>query len=200
MRKVLIAIAMMLPLTGLVAAPDRINAVEIDENVTTAGVQPAPAPATAPALGEISLRTVSLPSDLDSFNDLNITEEDYMCLSQAVYFEARSEPLNGQAAVAEVILNRVQDRRFPNTICGVVFQNENWRHRCQFSFACDGRSDRPRERRSWQQARKIAAIVLTGTADQMTNAATHYHAVYVQPGWAQRLERTVQVGQHVFYR
>lgn len=132
--------------------------------------------------------------------DLNISDEDYQCLAQAIYFEARSEPIEGQAAVAEVVLNRVQDKRFPNTVCGVVFQNEKWRHRCQFSFACDGRSDRPRDRQSWQQARKIAAAALAGVADDMTNAATHYHAVYVQPGWAQRLERTVQVGQHVFYR
>lgn len=142
----------------------------------------------------LSSRTVALLEDLD------ISDEDYKCLAQAIYFEARSEPIEGQAAVAEVVLNRVQDKRFPNTVCGVVFQNENWRHRCQFSFACDGRSDRPRERQSWQQARKIAAVVLAGVENDMTNAATHYHAVYVQPGWAQRLERTVQVGQHVFYR
>ncbi|NQV20067.1 MAG: cell wall hydrolase, partial [Rhodospirillales bacterium] len=135
----------------------------------------------------LSSRAVALLEDLD------ISDEDYKCLAQAIYFEARSEPIEGQAAVAEVVLNRVQDKRFPNTVCGVVFQNEKWRHRCQFSFACDGRSDRPRERKSWQQARKIAAVVLAGAEDDMTNAATHYHAVYVQPGWAQRLERTVQV-------
>lgn len=141
-----------------------------------------------------SIQKVSLPETL------GVPEQDYKCLAQAVYFEARSEPVQGQQAVAEVVLNRVSDGRFPDSVCGVVFQNENWRHRCQFSFACDGRSDRPRERRSWLQARQIAAAVLAGFSDGVTGDATHYHATYVSPYWARRLEKTVQVGQHVFYR
>jgi spore germination cell wall hydrolase CwlJ-like protein len=141
-----------------------------------------------------SVLKVSLPETL------GVPEQDYKCLAQAVYFEARSEPVQGQQAVAEVVLNRVSDRRFPDSVCGVVFQNESRRHRCQFSFACDGRSDRPRERQSWVQARQIAAVVLAGLSGGVTGDATHYHATYVRPYWAGRLEKTVQVGQHVFYR
>ncbi len=145
--------------------------------------------------------TAALPENFEiTPDDYDISEEDYVCLALAVYFEARSEPIAGQKAVAEVVLNRVQDKRFPDSVCAVVFQNEKWRHRCQFSFACDGRSDRPRERRPWAQARKVAAVVIAGISKEMTSTATHYHATYVRPSWAKRLERTVQVGRHVFYR
>jgi len=147
-----------------------------------------------PAMNDAIIYTVTLPADL------GVPEQEYKCLAQAVYFEARSEPIQGQHAVAEVVLNRVDDARFPDTVCGVVFQNEQRRHRCQFSFACDGRSDKPREQRPWEEARQIAAVVLLGIGGEVTNEATHYHATYVQPYWANRLDRTVQVGQHIFYR
>jgi hypothetical protein len=132
--------------------------------------------------------------------DLGVPEREYECLAQAVYFKARSEPVQGQQAVAEVVLNRINDSRFPDIVCAVVFQNENRRHDCQFSFVCDGRSDRPREKQPWLQARQVAAVVLSGVSGKLTHEATHYHANYVQPGWANRLNRTVQVGQHIFYR
>jgi len=122
------------------------------------------------------------------------------CLAQAVYFEARSEPLSGQLAVAQVILNRVKDSHYPETICGVVFQNEHSKHRCQFSFACDGLSDNPYEMEPWETARRIAYIALSGRWKDITLSATHYHAVYVKPRWANNLVETGQFGSHIFYR
>ncbi|RMF10284.1 MAG: cell wall hydrolase [Alphaproteobacteria bacterium] len=124
----------------------------------------------------------------------------YRCLAQAVYFEARGEPVLGQMAVAHVVLNRVRDRRYPNTICAVVFQNEHRRNRCQFSFACDGRSDRAYNMAAWNQSLKIALKALAGASEDITNASTHYHATYVAPYWASSLKKTVQFGQHLFYR
>lgn len=131
---------------------------------------------------------------------VEIPREEFRCLAQAVYFEARSEPFEGQVAVAYVILNRVKDRRYPNSICAVVFQNEQRRHQCQFSFACDGLSDNPYEMSAWNVARRVAGGVLKNGLSDVTARSTHYHATYVYPGWAKHLQPTIQVGQHIFYR
>lgn len=122
------------------------------------------------------------------------------CLAQAVYFEARSEPLDGQLAVANVVLNRVNSPSWPNDVCAVVFQNEHWRNRCQFSFACDGLSDRPKDAGAWQTARAVSTIALAGAWPDQTGNSTHYHAVYVNPSWRSLLEPTVKHGRHLFYR
>lgn len=121
------------------------------------------------------------------------------CLAQAVYFEARSEPLEGQLAVAQVVLNRVLDSRYPTTICGVVFQGEAKRHKCQFSFACDGQSDAPRNQTAWTTAKHVSHVALQGYWDDLTADATHYHADYVMPYWGEILEARVQHGRHIFY-
>ncbi len=121
-------------------------------------------------------------------------------MAQAVYFEARGEPFEGQLAVALVVLNRVRDARYPNEICAVVFENETWRNRCQFSFACDGRSDRPSDFSAWVSAVKTARMVGTGGLRDLTQASTHYHAEYVEPEWAARFRQTVKIGRHYFYR
>lgn len=131
---------------------------------------------------------------------VDISEKAFRCLAQAVYFEARSEPFEGQVAVAYVILNRVKDRRYPNSICEVVFQNEKRRHACQFSFACDGLSDNPYEMVAWNVARRVAGGTLKNASSDVTARSTHYHAKYVSPGWAKSLQPTIQVGSHIFYR
>ena len=138
--------------------------------------------------------------DMLSQLPLNISQKDFRCLAQAVYFEARSEPFEGQVAVAYVILNRVKDRRYPDNICAVVFQNEKRRHQCQFSFACDGLSDNPYEMVAWNIARRVAGGTLKNAASDVTARSTHYHAKYVQPRWAKYLQPTIQVGSHIFYR
>jgi len=117
-----------------------------------------------------------------------------------VYFEARSEPLEGQLAVAQVVLNRVRSSFWPNDICSVVFQNEHRRHGCQFSFACDGLSDNPHNPRPWKRSVLVAAVALHELWQDVTQSATHYHADYVAPAWGEVLYPTVRHGRHLFYR
>jgi spore germination cell wall hydrolase CwlJ-like protein len=141
---------------------------------------------------EASMQTVDL------FGQAFTRQE--LCLAQAVYFEARGEPLIGQVAIAEVIMNRIQSRKYPNTACGVVFQNKQMRNRCQFSFACDGKTDRPTNITSWEQSLKVVALVLKGERSGVAKSATHYHADYVTPSWRLRLNKVGEVGRHIFYK
>lgn len=122
------------------------------------------------------------------------------CLTQALYFEARGESISGQMAVAEVILNRVDDRRYPRTICGVIRQGEERRHRCQFSYMCDGKLETVTDGVAWRRMGKIARLMLDGRPRFLTDGATHYHATHVEPFWASRLVQTVWIGRHKFYR
>jgi len=123
------------------------------------------------------------------------------CLAEAIYFEARSEPEEGQAAVAQVVLNRVASGLYPSTICGVVYQNRNRYNACQFSFACEGKSLRITEQDSWQTATRIAEAVMDGkTYVSDVGGSTHYHANYVRPRWARRLEKMDVIGHHIFYK
>lgn len=123
------------------------------------------------------------------------------CLASGIYFEARGESVKGQAAVAQVILNRVRNPAYPATICGVVYQNEDWRNRCQFSFACDNIRDRVNSKRHWKMAREIAMAVTAGKIWlKEVGSSTHYHAVYVRPGWARSMKKVGRIGLHVFYR
>ena len=123
------------------------------------------------------------------------------CLAEAVYFESRSEPEDGQAAVAQVVLNRVQSGLYPSTICGVVYQNRSHYKACQFSFACEGRSLRITERESWATAVRIASEVMDGrTYISDVGRSTHYHTDYVHPRWARALTRMDVIGRHIFYK
>ena len=123
------------------------------------------------------------------------------CLAEAVYFESRSEPEAGQAAVAQVVLNRVKSGLYPSTICGVVYQNRNRYLGCQFSFACEGKSLRVTEPDAWARATRIASNVLKGdTYLANVGDALNYHANYVRPYWARYLQRTGVIGHHIFYK
>lgn len=124
----------------------------------------------------------------------------WRCLAEAIYFEARSESVTGQAAVAEVILNRVDSRYYPNTICDVVKQGAHRRNACQFSFACDGRPETITERDAFATAGKIARLLMDGRPRTITEGATHYHTTAVNPRWASKLTRTGVIGEHIFYR
>jgi spore germination cell wall hydrolase CwlJ-like protein len=126
-------------------------------------------------------------------------DRDLECLTEAVYFEARGESKAGQAAVAQVVMNRVNHPAFPKTVCGVVYQGAKKRG-CQFSFACDGRAERVAESAAWNRAQKVAARALAGVMVAEIGQATHFHTVQVHPSWAPRLRRTAQVGMHVFYK
>ncbi len=123
------------------------------------------------------------------------------CLSRAVYFEARSESELGQLAVAKVIMNRVNSKKYPNSICKVVYQGAEKRNACQFSFACDGKADKPKYGKSWRIAKKIAKRAMSGTKELSVIAtALYYHAEYVKPKWASAMERLIKIGNHIFYR
>jgi hypothetical protein len=125
---------------------------------------------------------------------------EWRCLAEAIYFEARGESLAGQVAVAEVILNRVDDGRWPGTICGVVRQGAARASGCQFSFMCDGRPERIRDRAAFARAGKIAHLMLDGRPRTLTANATHFHTTAVRPGWSRRMVRVGRIGDHVFYR
>ena len=129
------------------------------------------------------------------------SQKEQTCLAAGVYFEARSESVKGQAAVAQVILNRVKNPAYPNSICGVVYQNNNWRNRCQFSFACDGIKDRITEPANWRKAEEVAQAVTDGTIWlPEVGSSTHYYADYVKPGWARTMHKMKKIGRHIFYR
>ena len=144
--------------------------------------QPTPAPQSALLTPEL---------DYDSSLD---------CLALNIYHEARGEPQDGQLAVAQVVMNRVADQRFPNNVCGVVKQGgEVARGRCQFSWWCDGRSDRPGDARAWQESLALAQGVLAGEFEDPTGGALWYHADYVAPAWGMAIKKGPKIGRHIFY-
>lgn len=137
------------------------------------------------SLGELVEKIADLPSvDLD---------DEMRCLATAVYYESKGEPLEGQLAVAQVIMNRRDSGKFANSLCGVVYQ------RGQFSFTWDGRPDRPNNSEMWKTAQAIAMIAAADDWAEIVPDATHFHATRVRPGWT-KLQRVSSVGNHVFYR
>jgi spore germination cell wall hydrolase CwlJ-like protein len=123
------------------------------------------------------------------------------CLGQAVYYEAGFEPLEGQEAVAQVVLNRARSKHYPGSVCGVVYQGAERRTGCQFSFTCDGSlKRRPPESEQLEAAKSVASRVLAGLSVPGVEAATHYHTDYVKPYWAPTLHKVAVVGRHIFYR
>jgi spore germination cell wall hydrolase CwlJ-like protein len=123
------------------------------------------------------------------------------CLSAAIYFESRGEPVRGQIAVAQVILNRTFSGYYPNTVCGVVYQNSHRHLACQFTFACDGIPDVVREPDAMERAKKIAAQMLDGKLWlPEVGKATHYHAYWVRPSWVREMTKMHKLGVHTFYR
>ena len=136
-----------------------------------------------------------------------------LCIAQNIYWEARNQPFRGMVAVGQVTMNRVKDKRFPDTPCEVVEQGPtkpSWkdpsieypvRHRCQFSWYCDGKSDEPKNKTAWEKSRKYASdFYIYSKYIGITEGATHYHATYVRPYWAPTLDRITRIGSHIFYR
>ncbi|MES2906642.1 MAG: cell wall hydrolase [Pseudomonadota bacterium] len=135
--------------------------------------------------------------DIESANDLIRARA---CLAEAVYFESRSEPEKGQRAVAQVVLNRVKSGIYPNSVCGVIYQNAHRRNSCQFSYACDGKPERVTDMMSWRKAKKIAEEALFGDGYvKAVGNATHYHTDWVWPVWRRELNKKAQIGTHIFY-
>lgn len=171
-------------------APQTASLTPTDPIPAMASEQLAYARANAPVTGAYSTTA-----------PVEVSDREKWCLATAIYFEARGEAYRGQVAVAQVVMNRVKDHRYPDTICGVVFQNQNKRNACQFSFACDGIPEVISEREPWVQAEDIAQRYLDGELYLTeVGTATHYHATYVRPTWAPRMEKVTQIGLHVFYK
>ena len=126
--------------------------------------------------------------------------EELDCLARNVYFEARGEPDVGRAAVAHVVMNRAASSRFPDTVCDVVRQGgEKVRHKCQFSWWCDGRSDEPSDAVAWTDSQEVARLAYWGTSKDPTAGALWYHTTEVKPIWRKALVRGPQIGDHIFY-
>jgi spore germination cell wall hydrolase CwlJ-like protein len=126
---------------------------------------------------------------------------EHRCLSEALYYEARGEGANGQKAVAEVVFHRMNHGNYGHSICAVVYEGAGHQG-CQFSFTCNGELTRGKEQDAWRESEQLAARILTGEVRlrDTTGGATNYHAVSVNPEWADTLERTTQIGNHIFYR
>lgn len=122
------------------------------------------------------------------------------CLTATVYYEAASESLTGQRAVAQVVLNRVRHPAYPNSVCGVVFQGSQRKTGCQFTFTCDGATRRRPSASGWARARAVATAALSGYVEPSVGLATHYHTTYVVPYWSSSLTKLRTVGSHIFYR
>lgn len=157
---------------------------------------PAPHPAPVAAVQIAALPAALAPARVDQSE----------CLAEVLYYEARGEGMEGQKAVAEVVLQRTRDHGYPGTICGVVYEGAR-QHRtsnrgCQFSFACDGALHQPKERTSWARVRKLAEAIVSGAVKLAgeTGHAIAYHNIDVRPAWAETMVETAQIGNHVFYR
>lgn len=187
------------PTAPVAPPPDSPALTAIDKSVGADPRIPTPLAAST----QLAYARANAPATVfdDTAKASKFSQKDLWCLATAVYFEARGESYRGQAAVAQVVMNRLHHRLYPKTICGVVYQNQNMRNACQFSFACDGIPETVDDPKSWKQAEDIAKQVSNGDLylTEVANA-THYHAAYVYPDWAPRLHRITKIGQHIFYR
>ncbi len=131
--------------------------------------------------------------------DQSHTRVELECLAKTVYFEARGESVEGQRAVAAVVLNRVKSPDFPNSVCAVVQQGGTARRNCQFSWWCDGLSDMPKDTDAWIRAATIAHEMIQGAPDP-TNGALYFHSTGVSPSWRSQLHRVSTIGAHIYYQ
>lgn len=152
--------------------------------------------------GGSPVKAAEIPSDLEiDEGSLSVSRKELVCLALNDYWESRGEPLEGRLAVAQVVLNRVMDTRFPDNLCDVVMQH----HRqpvCQFSWACDGRPDDPTDETAWRESLILASAVLdrqSGLQDQ-SGGAKWFHSTHVKPSWSNRFEVSRRIARHVFYR
>ena len=179
-------------------ARTRLEALETQDAATARAIDGAQDRAQAALFGVDSGGSVAF----DKIDAVSVGEPTpaWHCLSEAIYFEARGETLIGQFAVAEVILNRVDSDRFPDTVCGVIRQGSEDGGACQFSYKCDGRSDQPTDRTALERIGKIAWAMLQGKPRILTGKATFYHTTAVRPSWANVFVQTARIGEHIFYR
>ena len=161
--------------------------------VLASNIAPA-APLDAPTVSAPAIRAAAAMK----FKNANRSDSD--CLTQAVYYEARGEGVDGMRAVAQVILNRVRHPAYPKTICGVVYQGAYQRTSCQFSFVCNGAMGAPVESWAWRRAKTVADAALNGYVMTSVGTSTSFHTTGVKPGWGSTMERVAQIGSHIFYQ
>ncbi len=159
-----------------------------------------PAKATGEVLSSTDPIAALVSFDFTTLTMAKLNAEERTCLAQAIYYEARSEPRIGQLAVADVVLNRVASPIYPNSICEVVYQGSERRTGCQFSFTCDGAMHARVNQRKWKDSEDLAGAILAGIRAPVSRNATHYHADYVNPHWADKLTPTATIGTHKFYK
>ena len=158
-----------------------------------------------PALNPDMLSVYAQKKFVPTVKKLKLSKEEQLCLTQAIYHEARGESEAGQWAVANVIINRAMSKKFPKTLCGVVFQNaDQGRYKCQFTFACDGRSDFGTEKGAWSRATRMAQLAyrefqVGERPGVVPNSALYYHTTAVAPSWSNKFHRVASIGSHVFY-
>ena len=126
--------------------------------------------------------------------------KEWKCLADALYFEARGEQIEGQVAVADVIINRKNSSQFPDTICGVVSEGAHKRHACQFSYNCDGKLELIYDKKTYRRIVKLSSMILNGAFSDVTNGATFFHASEVSPSWSKKFKKTRKIGRHIFYK
>ena len=137
---------------------------------------------------------------------VSVDNEELKCMAENIYFEGRAEPMVGKIAIGHVVMNRIEDKRFPDTVCGVVKQTKFYPsgridlHSCQFSWYCDGKSDKPRDKKCWDDALLIAEVMITYSAIDVTDGALWYHSRKVQPEWSMVYVKTVSIDNHIFYK
>lgn len=190
--------------------PEASASLDLHQQKMAALVDRLNAGKAAPSAGKIHLASNPAPVIRASFTSPGVAQpfklrgaldesRDLECLAQAVYYEARGEGESGQAAVAQVVLNRVRHPAFPKSICAVVFQGARTPS-CQFSFACDGALHHPVDSLAWRRAERIAQRALDGAVAADVGNATHFHVAGLNTGWSASLQRVAQIGSHIFYK
>ena len=177
--------------------------MKVTASLSSTAVDPGAAGESIAGKGEVNSadQKTKTPAERLGLLDEKLRAKQEKCLADAVYFEARGEAVRGQIAVAQVVMNRVFSGFYPNTVCGVVYQNKNRHLACQFTFACDGIRDVVNEPDMWERAKKIAKETLDGRLWLPEVAkATHYHAYWVHPSWVHEMKKMYKFGVHTFYR
>ena len=187
--------------------------VSVDTDVTTAALTPDPTPTERPSstvgVGETIASKGEVTGEgrrpMSPAERLGLTAatraKQEKCLAEGVYFESRGEPVRGQIAVAQVIVNRAFSGHYPSSVCGVVYQNSHRHLACQFTFACDRHPDVVRDQAAWRRAMAVASGTLDGKLWLAeVGKATHYHAYWVRPGWVRTMQKLHRIGVHTFYR
>jgi len=181
------------------AASNNPGTEQVAAHVAPAVIAPAH-PAAAPVIHAKAIVTPARPATAADLAMAQLLAE-HRCLSEVMYYEARGEGQDGQKAVAEVVFHRLRHGHFGHSICAVVYEGAGT-HGCQFSFACNGELTEHKSGSAWRSAEILAARILTGETalGDITGDATHFHAVSVAPDWADNMERTAQIGNHIFYK